>query len=103
MRWPSCFACLPVTTIKMISVEDRRKPALAEDDRRLVVVVAHFGISRGRESDDADLAQSQSLGRSQRAGLRLAGDRSVGFKVLSPAGVERLNEIACFADHWPSF
>src|SRR5438128_12644136 len=36
---------LPVTTIKMISVENRWKLALAEDNRRLVVVVSHFGIS----------------------------------------------------------
>src|SRR5258707_2694442 len=70
------------------SVKGRRKPAIAKDHGRFVVIVAHLGVAGGREGDDAEFAQGQSFRRSQRAGCRLARDRRVGLEVSAFAGVK---------------
>src|SRR3954451_18107760 len=82
-----------------VSIEARWQFALAEDDRRLVVIVAHLGIAGRREGNNPELAQGQPLRGAKRTRCRFAGDRSVGFQVSSPAGIECLNEVACFASH----
>src|ERR1700730_5408759 len=81
------FACLLVTTTKP-SVEGGRKLAFTEDDRRLLVIVTHLGISRGREGNDAQLAWRQSLCSSDGACCRFASYRSIGLEISAFAGVE---------------
>jgi hypothetical protein len=75
---PACGATPKAT------IESRRKLALPEDDRRLVVIVAHLRIADRREGNDAQLAQRQSLCRSKRTVFGFAGDRRVGFQVSTP-------------------
>ena len=58
------FAFMLFTPAGRPSVEIGRKLTLTEDNYRFVVIVAHFGISRRREGDNAYLVQGQSLGRS---------------------------------------
>ena len=52
----STFVSFLAITTTGISVEGRWKLALAEDNRRLVIIVAHLGISGGRKGDDTELA-----------------------------------------------
>ena len=74
-------------------IEGCRKLAIPENDRGLVVIVTHLGIACGREGDDTEFAQCQSLRRSKSASCRFAGDRSIRLQVSAFTGVERLNEI----------
>jgi hypothetical protein len=72
-------------------IEGGWKLAIAEDDRRLVVVIAHLGIAGGREGDDTEFARRQSLRGSKRTGCRFAGDRSIGLEVSTSAVVRGMS------------
>src|SRR5271165_753684 len=84
-------------------IEGSREFALPEQDRRLIVIVTHLGIAGGRERNDGEFAQCQSLRRSQRATFRLANYWRVGLQLSALAGVECLYEVGCFAGHEGSF
>src|SRR5580693_5063651 len=87
------------STATNVSVEGRRKLALAEEDRRLVVIVAHLGIAGGGERNDGELARCQPLRRSKRASCRFADDRRVRLQVSALAGTECLHEVGCLSGH----
>src|SRR5438552_214870 len=73
---------------RRISVEGRRNLAVAKDDQRLVVIVTHLGVARGREGDDTEFARCQSLRRPKSACCRFADYWSVGLQVSALAGIE---------------
>src|SRR6266436_2525640 len=82
------FPACPPPRPSWISVEGRRNLAVAKDDQRLVVIVTHLRVARGREGDDTEFARCQSLRRSKRACCRFADYWRVSLQVSTPAGIE---------------
>src|SRR6266481_10130167 len=57
----SCFHIRTPPRVRRTSVKGRRKPAIAKDHGRFVVIVAHLGGGGGRERNDAEFVQGQSF------------------------------------------
>jgi hypothetical protein len=70
-----------------------------QDDRGLIIIVARFGISRGRKCDDADFARCQSFRRPTRTLCRFTSYRRIALQALSPAFGESLHEVDRFPCH----
>lgn len=80
-------------------LESSRQSTNSQNDRRLVVIVTQFRISRRRKRDNADFARCEPLRCAACALRRFAGNRRIALQVSSLARHKRLHEVDRFSRH----